>query len=737
MKKTVSLMVLLILFGALVLIPSSSADSTTHNKTEYDPQGDVGQAKSGEKPTYVTGRQDVDVVRLKSEFVETPSPLDDDVDLSMTVLGSIQNTNAQYRYVFLIVTNTGDYAISYQAGTGLVVDIESGQTLPIKDDSVSGDTLTVTVTLNSLGSPSSFEKISGIAIQTVSDTERYGDIAPDKLLLITAPSHLSTLRGDPNFKIQGEIRESGDGIPDGTTVSVEIKQGSTVIPGTATVVGNEWEYPWDTSGVTNGEYKIKASISDSGEGVTFEDEITVTVDQNTAGYRSFSQKPSPYIGDYLEYEAVGDASVSGATIAAPIDTMIVEVQAFEQKTVDSSLYNSYRTYIESSGSISIGTIIDYNYEAERTTWRENENFAIVEENTVATTEGTAMDETTVDATTTYDPPLETHNYFQVTVGWHNKWTTTNDAHYTSTTTQEGQTTQNPPSDETIKVAGECLYFQSGLSVLEDTYDVYVIKNNQEGQAFYAIEYYSKELGAPVRIDTYDSNRNLILSLELSEYTPGEPIDAVEILSDITFSPAEPKAKEKVEISFSLKNNGNSEVQDVEVKITDITNGNEAEVGRTTISSIGAGATEEGTISWKPSSEGQHTIKVSIVGTDEEKTVDVEVAPAGDTPLVDMWLIIIIAVIVIVIILALVVIKRRGAKEEAEEGAVDEQAEETEVESAPVTVAEEEAAEGEAAEEALMEETLACPACGKEFTVRFPSKPVKVKCPECGTEGVLK
>jgi hypothetical protein len=91
-------------------------------------------------------------------------------------------------------------------------------------------------------------------------------------------------------------------------------------------------------------------------------------------------------------------------------------------------------------------------------------------------------------------------------------------------------------------------------------------------------------------------------------------------------------------------------------------------------------------------------------------------------------------------------KKKGAGDKAPEGA--EPVEETPAEpqvaatAAPVTVvaaqpeAQPEATQTPATTPGLLDETIQCPACKNGFTVQYESKPVKVKCPSCGTEGVL-
>ena len=214
----------------------------------------------------------------------------------------------------------------------------------------------------------------------------------------------------------------------------------------------------------------------------------------------------------------------------------------------------------------------------------------------------------------------------------------------------------------------------------------------------------------------------------------------------------PKADEKCKITVPVKNIGIETASNVVITVTD----NGRQVAQDTITSISSGDTEELTLEWTPTSEGNHTIKVTASYEDttlSEETFYIIVDPPSSdgTPNILIYLFIIIAIVIIVAVIVLFM-RRQAAEgkaegEEAEAVEVGEEepkAAEGEEAGAVVVAVEEPEAEAEPEVEKVEEaapqeitESIQCPSCKNAFTVKFESKPVRVKCPDCGTEGVLK
>jgi hypothetical protein len=709
----------------LVVVQPASAALTEddYDITKYDPRDDVMRARTGGDFKF-SPHNNVEITQISSKYITAAIPK---IELKMTVEGQIKNSE-DYKYAFTVIADGDEYVLAaYQNGAAVGFKMNSDDLVLATATGENTKTLTITFAANEIGPPNSNFDIFGAAIYSIEDSERFLDMAPDKLLLITEPSDLSTVSG--SISIKGEVRQYSGGSPSGT-IKISI-DGNTL----EDVSGfDPWSYNLDTTTLTDDTHTIYVEI----EGTDFNDEITINIDQDTGNYNSFDLDPVVHVGDNYEYTSVGNPQLSGISlpISSEATTTVTDLTTVEGKEV-------YQVESHSEGGDDIG-YIEFSNTVDRTSWKAKNGFGTVKENTVTNVKIDYRPDTQVNTTTTYSPPLETHNNFQVEVGFANIWTlhTTADAESETTVAGGGEPTHDQYT-EPLDVTGECLYYLSTHNVHGNSFsDIYVIKSYYENPGVSVVEFYSPELGVPVQIDTYDASRELMFSLGLSAWF--QVPFSVDI-DTITFDPAEPKVDSNTDIKVTVDNIGDEAASSVKVTIKD----GDREIGEKTISSIPVGQSGEETFPWKPNSEGTHDIKVFLSYQNTpltDKTVSVEVVKDdsvtnGGIP----WILILIIIIIVVVILVVVMMKSRGKKESeapppAEAEAVEaEAAEEQTAQAAGGVVVASEApavAAAQPPQTQMKQETIQCPSCKNGFTIEYESKPVRVKCPTCGMEGVL-
>jgi hypothetical protein len=744
MRKKVLLFTAFILASLIVIVSEpvcAPLDPEDYDITKYDPEQDAMRARSGgafifmksSMPGYSISRN-IEITKITSSYVVAAL---DKIELTMQVAGSIVGNDDNYKYAFGIVADGKEYIVGYSNGLAVGFELESSDTFtPVA--STSGNTLTLTFLAGEINAQNSFD-VSGAAVYTREEEyERFLDLAPDKLLLITEPSDLSTVNGQ--ITVEGVVRDSVDNKPTGN-VRLQIDDGGwQSVSGS----GNTWSYSLDTTTLTDDTHTIKVEM----EGETLDnakDQIDIKVHQNTGDttvYNSFNEKPEPVVGSYYRYESLGYPQIIGI----PIDIsneMTTRIEAYETISPGGKEYDTFRMYTETHGEQNLG-YVSYTNDVKRWTWKEDVNFGTAQERTQTKGHVIGNPEKVVDSTTTYDPPFETHNYFDVKVGFNlgstdNRWTFNTDSSTKSNTTVSGETTSNPDLNEDVDITGECLYYIESMNVFGNTFDdIFVISIYYENPGVRIVEYYSVELGVPVQIDTYDPSRNLLFSLGLEDHSD---IITSLIIDSVSFDPAKPMADSDNKIIVQLNNIGSNAATNFKITVMD----GDKQVAQEDVPTIDPDSTSNMEIPWKPTAPGMHNLTITL-SYDNTNTytypVSVDVEKAGsDNGGIDMMLIIPIIVIVIVVVVVLVIMmKRKGAGEAApKEAEPPSEAAQTQAAAAPVTVASEPEPQATPAATApqMLSETIQCPSCKQGFSVEYESKPVRVKCPNCGTEGVLK
>jgi hypothetical protein len=584
-----------------------------YNLTKYDPKEDVMRLRTGGTCLFAE-KAHVEVTKITSTYIG--SVIADQIELTMIVEGAIQN-NENYTYFFAVYADISEYIFVYS--NGIVIGFELGSDALLSGVSSSGDgtnELIIAFNVDSIGPPSVSYDFNAGAVYNNGDYERYFDFAPDKLLLITEPSEGSTVNG--LIDVIGVIRESIETRPSGN-VRIRIDGGSwEYVPST-----NPWSYPLDTTLLSEGEHTIYVEV----EGESLEnakDEISITVDQNIGSYESFDQKPEMNVGDWYTYESIGNTNMGGLSLEMRYEAE-VRVETFETIFEGGIEYEAYgiNTYTENEQDFGY---ITWQYEIDRTSWRENENFGVVKERTITTSQVTFRSETTTDLTTIYSPPLDNHNNFLVTKGFDNRWIFHTRGDSVSNTTTPELTKDNPGFSENLEVTGECLYYKASHVVFNHTFeDIYLIKTYLENPGIFTVEYYSPEMGVPVQVDIYDPNRNLITSVGLRIW---EKVPYSIEIAKVTFNPDEPVVDIETEIIIVIRNTGSESASDIKVTVMD----GETEVAQKTIPSIPSNDNEDIIVDWTPLSEGNHNITVIASYGDiilDEESYEVFVKPSDN------------------------------------------------------------------------------------------------------------
>jgi hypothetical protein len=624
----------------LVVITPVSAEIPVdeYNITKYDPMDDVMRARTGGDFKF-TAHDNVEIKIISSAY-DGSNPLIPMIDLTMTVKGQIKNSD-DYKYAFtVVVDNSREYIFAaYQNGQAVGFQMESDDLLiGVSASGENTNTLTISFPQSEIGPVNSEFDIFGAAVFSVEDSERFLDLAPDKLILVTEPSHLSTVSG--SITVKGVIRQYESGSPSGT-VKIQIDNGVL-----EDVTGfDPWSYSLSTTSLTDGQHTIYVEI----EGTEFTDEITINVDQGTGSYDSFDQEPITHVGDWYDYLTVGNPKISGINL--PVSSEM-SVRVTDLTTVDGTEVYEVKTHTE--GEQDLG-YISYSNTMDRTSWKKSDGFGTIKENTVSTVEVSFRPDTTVNTTTTYSPPLEIHNDFSVEVGFDNNWILHTTASAESETTVSGGETTTNSYTESSTITGECLYYLNSYSVHGNSFtDIYVIQSYYENPGISIVEFYSPDLGIPVQIDTYDASRNLMFSLGLDDYFQ---VPFSVIIDSITFDPAKPKADTDNDIVITVKNIGVEDASNVKVTIKD----GDREVGQETISSIPIGQSADQSFKWNPKGEGSHSIKVTLEYQNtvlDEETRSVEVDPAPTDGPTDIFFILILIIIIVVVLVLVAVPKRK-------------------------------------------------------------------------------
>lgn len=738
--RKISLFLSILMIASAVLAasgPAMAAETkliTTAENPSYDPVGDVRKSSIDGGMQYTSGFAHIDILKISGSADDkgTALLLDDLFKFSIQLAGTIQDDDS-VQYIILLGTTATDYVLQYKDGISTVTRTSDGVTIPATPSkstvTKNNDMLTFAIKKELMGGALPGLEWSAVAYDEESDVT-YIDIGPDKLARITAPYEDSTIYG--TVTVKGEI-SWWDASQAPSTVTWWTDSGSH---STANVDSNgDFQFDWDTSAITTaGTHTIHIRAISSG--YTAADDMDVRVNQaysDPAQRPEITTGPSMYVGAHFEYEALGEADALSIEFTTATS---MSLDVVSEETVGS--IDTLRYHLVQDGSLIIGpeTVTSH---LERDTWREKIELGIVKEYTDATVEGERyLDPTNMKTEATYSPAMKETNFpLKVT----DSWDVTSTVDRDSTITIEGDSpiTGNSLGPKTIH--NEALY-QAQITVPKGTFDCIVIHREEAGTGVYTLDYYSETVGASVKLETYDSNRNLVGALGLKNY--GKVLINV---TNIAIDPAPVKDKEST-ITVTIKNTGNIALaaeQVIDVKANGVT------IGTVTLNSLAAGAETTKTITWKPTSTGSVQITAENFYGSSAKSITVKDPNGGGGDIDPMMLMLIAIVLVIVILVAVIAAKKRGRALDLEESETQEapaaivdappqpqQAPVQEVDDAVVVTGDgAEAEEKEEPAKADSAQEITCPKCQKKSFVVMTQRPMRFSCPHCGTSGTIK
>jgi hypothetical protein len=551
-KITLFVALTLVIVGFMsIFIPNVTAQSLP--ETEYDPQNDVKQSDPGGTFKTATSKPNIDIIQMvvDEDTGISPGPLDDNFDFSITVDGTIQNDN-DIQYVAIVSVSTETYLLQYRNNVASGYKMSDGSNFVVAS-SISSNTLTLTASQTAIPSISGLALYTG-AVETDSEDNRFVDIAPDKLILIKSPNDQSTV-----YTISDPLTVSGttqwwDPNVYPVNVQYRIDGGGAWNTASTSDGGRTWSFTWDTTSLS-GSHTIETRAS--GGGLTVTDSVTVTVNQNyvTQANRPVIQTgPTAHLGDHYEYKELQSGDLISLDLGAATD-MTLDVVVQETVNVDGTNYDTYRFEIHQEGEASAGsgaTSLSIVTTTDRTSWKRDDDQAVVKDYTYTKVdvEGPVpYDSVETKVNASYNPPQNVYE-FPMRVGIEDRWTVSSSVTKNAQVKQQNEPWDTKPeTTEQRTIISEALKEET-INVFGTQYDTFLVRHGEEETGLLTIEYYNEDVGAPVRIDTFDTNRRLIGSLGLKAHGT----IFIEVQS-IESDPAEPKKGEEATVTITVRNSG--------------------------------------------------------------------------------------------------------------------------------------------------------------------------------------
>jgi hypothetical protein len=506
--------------------------------TYLDPEGDV---KDFEDHIYEEGYEHIDILEISS----SESTLGAHLILEMTVNGLITDSD-QISYGFsLMDSDVSIYEITYKNGVCLGEDTNEGNTDILQASGGGTSTLEIRVQKSNLGEISDFDFIGGATEFNEATEQFFLDMVPDSSifpdddfdnyempLMITEPKPGATVSGTKT--ITGIIDTFYE------MISVEIQfdsesEGGWILTST-TNNWESWSYEWQSTNLPDGEHIINARAYDGSE--YYYDSIIVHVDQSNAISPRTSNVPTLKIGselrytmdysDLYDYLYIEDFDMTMEMSAE----MTMKVSKKENIEVNSKRFEAYHIDM----TVSMTMIMSYEGESSTTTltgkgteWVRVSDLATIKGimETEATSSIFGMTTTSTDKSTiTYDPPMDDYNFpMSIAETWTSACTTTTEYTYT----YDGESDSETESIE-VTMVYEALHVDD-ITVPAGTFETFVIWSMDTSEDYgggevtpffgsspgYTLNYYSPDIGFPVKSDYYAPNRELYMSMELISY----------------------------------------------------------------------------------------------------------------------------------------------------------------------------------------------------------------------------
>jgi hypothetical protein len=536
--RIVKLMFLSMIAVALLLPQSAFAEG--YDIIYDDPTSDVEDMLGGGS---VRGYEHLDITQIRSYEANFGTHL----VLEMTVVGLITDSE-DIIYSFNIMDGEEEvYYIYYSDGVCTGYDYESGSSSVLQASGAGSDTLEIRIQISEVEDIIEYD-FYGEALEYDDGNNVYPmDRAPDMdddwyddddyyyydvPIMITEPRPGSTVYGTKTIK--GVTEYWG-----GEIESVEVQLDSTYSGGwqaaSSTDSWETWSFEWDTTSYSDGEHTINARAYDGSD--HYHDSIDVYVDQSNEFSPRTTEVPELAVGLELEYEIIfpadsyyylGDTDIDAEMTMKVIDKETIEVdnEDYETYTIEMKMTMSMKmTYDDETMSVSMTM--------DSLQWLRVSDLATIKmemEMQMSYSYFGMSGTETQEATSTCDPPLDSYN-FPISIGeiWEAESTVT-------TTTRTSGSLSGGYSDtdvsETIQ-DNEALHVEDVI-VSAGTFETFVIWSGGSSDttygggtslltsgSSYTLTYYSPELGFPVKTESYDNNRDLQLTMELTSYKGGQ------------------------------------------------------------------------------------------------------------------------------------------------------------------------------------------------------------------------
>jgi len=516
------------------LLFSSFAFALGYELTYNDSRGDVEDI-DGE--THELGYEYLDITQISS----SQNILGTQLILEMEVAGVITDS-PDITYTFSLMDDDAIvYMIIYTDGACTGMDMENFESDVLQASGSGTSTLEVRVPMNYIGEIFNFD-FYGEAMYYAEDEwfwDRVPDSGPDwndddwyygLPVLITEPKPGATVSGVK--VIQGLSYGKAEGI-----ISVEIQLDSTSSGGwQLTSTSNNWtnwEYLWDSSKYADGQHIVNARAFDGNE--YYFDSVTVYVDQSNAVSPRTIDVPKLKTGYELNYKVeMSDfyTDLLSEDMEMSMDAeMILRVNKKENIEINGTRHLCYAIDMSMNLEMQMsymGEVMSTTTEGKGTQWLRVSDLAsvksVMEIKTTTSMMGMSMS-SSQKLTTTQEPPMDGYNFpISIAESWASCCTVTTETIYT----EDGEQNSEQDSYESI-MEYEALHVEI-VNTPCGSYETFVIWSKDTSEEYsedivdpfgsevgYSLEYFSTEIGLPVKAEYYAPDRQLTSTMELVSY----------------------------------------------------------------------------------------------------------------------------------------------------------------------------------------------------------------------------
>jgi hypothetical protein len=486
-----------------------------------DVGGDVVDSETGQ--SYPTGYEHIDILQIDS--TEFTTILDSQLVLEMIVSGVVTNSEEITYSFFLLDGDDPVYIITYSNNIATGVNMEDGSMDILQASGTGTNTLEVSVQLSAVPEISNYD-FGAATLHVIESQDRYlvdaagsSNINPGGINDLLNSGQMPVTITDPRFgaTVSGSRMVKGITHSDFDMESVEIQmdsksEGNWIMTGTSDDWGN-WSYELDTTTLTEGKHRLHARAFNGSE--YFEDTIELYVDQENADSPEIAKLPKIFVGDSFHYRISADIPSLGGSISyTSSGWMNMSVERIEDIFSQGNEYETFKIRIE---GISISDFDDTTSVSVQSgsDWIRTSDLASVKSELLTTTTVTQGEDTsTITSTVTleFDPPIDKYD-FPISIG--KSWDKSGTIHYT-------YVDDNDSMDETFTgpFEFEALHIED-VTVGAGSFETFVLWNqdfySSENSIECQLDYYSPDLGFPVKTEMYDSHRNIYYTAELVFY----------------------------------------------------------------------------------------------------------------------------------------------------------------------------------------------------------------------------